>query len=141
MKLWLLTRPVFNYSASHRPIFSYTLHRPCRPRLFICCPHYPRRKLRLTSPKSSRKRCLVVLHLFIPAHWSRYLLQFLSFLRDLKYWCNSSVFSYGYCISWLRFSMGTNVLLRRHSNHKPFICYSIRREYTCPMTLGRICRR
>lgn len=126
MKLWLLTRPLFDYPDPYRSLSSHALHRRHRNGLFIRGPYLPGRELRLTHPQPSRQRCILLFHLHLYAHWTGPVLRLLPIQRNMKHWGGSAAVGYNNRLCWVRPALGTDVILRCHRNYKPIVRSALR---------------
>lgn len=141
MKLWISTRPLLNYSAPNRTIPCNTLYLRYYHRILIRCSHLPRRKLRVIYPKPSCKRCILLLHLYLPTHWPRTLLRLLPLQGNMKHWSYSSATSDDNRIRRLCSSLRANVLLRRHCYYQSPLCSPLHRRHLSSMNLRGIFSR
>lgn len=135
MKFWLTPQYLFNCTNYHRSIPSHTLHCRHLHSLLLRRPHHPRRKLRMTHPQYSCQRSIIFLYLHLHTHCPRPLLRLLSLQRNLKHWSYPTSSRNNNRLRWLRLAMRTNVLLRRHSHHKPPLCHPLHWKHPCTMNL------
>lgn len=102
----------------------------------------PKCTIWLTNPKPPCKRSLILLHLYLPSYCPRFLLWFIPIQRNLKHRCHSSTHPHSYSLCWLCPTMGSNILLRGYSNHKPILRHSLHWPYSSRMGLRWIlCRQ
>lgn len=141
MKLRIYTRSLPSSPNFNRTIPRHTLHSPCRYSIFICSPHFSRRKLRMVTTKYPCQRKLMILHLPVPPCRPRPVLRILFDSRNLKYWGNHSYYSNGHSLYRIRPSLRANKLLRGHRNHQPILSHPLYWENTRRMTLRRLRRR
>lgn len=138
VKLWLSPRHLPNPPNHYRTISGHTLRTRRLHSFLISSPHHPRRELWLNYSPPSRQRCLNVFHLPISTHRPRPILRLIPLPRDLKHWYHPPIRNHSNSLHRLCPSMRPNILLRRHSNHKPTIRRPIHRNRPSPMSLRRL---
>lgn len=141
MKLWLAPGPMLSHPDPYRIIPGHALHfRHCN-RLFIRRPYLPRCKLWLTYSQHTRKRRIILFHLYLPSHCTWTLLRLPPIQRNLKHRRSPSAPGYRHGLRWLCPTMRANVLLRGNGHYQPNICRPLRRRYPCSVSLRRLFRR
>ena len=141
MELWLLTRPLFSRPNSHGVVFSHTLHlRHCYC-LLLCRTHLPRRKLRMTHPKHTCQRRILLLHLHLPTYRTRPLLWLLPLQRNMEYWRSPTAPGDNNSFCGLRPPLRTDIILRGYSHHQPAIRRALCWKYPRAMNLRGLLRR
>lgn len=138
MKLRIPTRSLPSNPNPNRPLFSNTLYIRHNHSIFISHPYLPRCKLRMINSLYPCKRGLNILHMPIPTCRSWPILWLLLIPRNLKHRSNPPISHYSNRIHGLCPPMRTNIILRRHRNHKSTISYPIYWNRPSRMNLRRI---
>jgi len=94
-------------------------------------------EFRMITTNNPRQWCLLLFYLYIPTYWTRTLLWFIYIYRNMISRCNYYTSNYRNSLSWLCFTLRTNILLRSYCNHKSTLCHSIPRNNHCSMTMRR----
>uniref|UniRef100_A0A8C9GJU1 Uncharacterized protein n=1 Tax=Piliocolobus tephrosceles TaxID=591936 RepID=A0A8C9GJU1_9PRIM len=119
---------LFNPTNYHRPIPSNTLLTRYLLCLLLNRTYYPRCKLRLNYSLSPCLRCLYILYLPLSTYRPRPILRLIPSSRNLKHQRCTSTYNYSNSFHRLRTPMGSNIILRCHSNYKFIISNSIHRN-------------
>lgn len=122
MKLWVNTTNMLHSSSTNRILLSRTLHSKHQPSLLIHRTHHTRCTIWMNSTKPSRHGGLNILHLHLHPHRTWTLLRVLPQQRNLIIRNHITNHTNSNRIFWLCFTMRTNIILSRNSNHKPTYC-------------------
>jgi len=95
----------------------------------------------MNHPLNSRQRGFDILSISISTHGARNLLWIISTNRNLKYWGNLIYLNYSNSLYRICITVRSNKILRRYSNYKFILGYSIYWKNTCGMNVRWICSR
>lgn len=141
MKLRITPRHLPSHPNYYRPTSSHALHSRHHPGLHLRSPHLPKRPIWLTHSQPPRKWSLILLLLHLLPHRPRNLLRLLLKQRNLKHRSYSTSNPHSNRLCRICITLRPNILLRRHSNHKPILSNPIHRSNTSRMSLRRLLSR
>lgn len=141
MKLWITPRTLPSNTNCNRTIPSNTLLPKCRNSIQKSKTHLSRCKLWMTTTNSTRKWSLIILHLHLPAHRTRYILWILQLHTHMICGCSNPIPNHSNSICRVCPTLGANIILRCNSNYKPPFSNPICRKGSSPMGMRRICSR
>lgn len=101
----------------------------------------PRRKLWMAPTNTTCKRRIIILHLHLPAHRTKYILWIIQLHTHMIRRSSNPILNHSNSIYRICITMGTNIILRSNCNYKPIISNPLHRKRNCTMSMRRLCSR
>jgi len=99
--------------------------------------YFPRRKQRMTTTNTPRKRSLTILRLHLPTHWTKYTLRIIQLHTYVVRRSGNPIPDHSSSIYKICSTVGTNIILRCNCNYKSSVSNPIRRKGNCSMSMRR----